>query len=770
MRSSAQSRAFKTSGAIGLLGLALLSADVSAGSRAGLPEASDLPEAVQQYLDARRQAKKIARESTAGSAKPATNTRGSTPVIKVGGSTDPACDFQATPSNNGLQQAIDAAASDSNGGDLTEIRLSRDAWFRNRTYEINDAAGGDQTVTLIGGFDDCSSTKPAGRTDIDLGGVAGPAFQITEAAALETVRFENLFISNATSTTSEGGALFIGDNNFVILANNELWFNEAGRGGAIYIEGSSANLWMLGSNTIRQNSAATEGGAIWCRSAESVVLDTQTLISDNEAELGGGIYARSGCNIQSYASEPDGIVSNSASLDGGGVYLDGPGDTFSLFGGENSGFGFGDASAPARIDSNSAGRSGGGIFASGTSTQVNLFDAHLKGNSADTEKSDTFNGQGGAIRLFAGASLTVDRTLDAVDCHSPIRCSEISGNSAPLGPAISSSSGGNSIDIRQTFITSNFVSDTASGPASLIEINGIAANSGVNVRFEGNVIAGNRPQGRPLDTIRLNNVETATVGFTTITDNRIGGSGSIFRIEGKSDISVFSSILHESFGEVFKAVWDADTTGEMRCANVSESGSRPPGSMFWTVADPELDVDYSVTPTSPGLDFCNSGTYTPLETDIASVARGLDLSLVTNFLGPFDLGAYEYPTQIQPGSVALAAGVIEVFENDGIVTFDVERSGGAAGEIRIGYATQDGSATGGDDYQSLNDELVWADGESGVKPIQLTLSDDALVEGTETLTLSLSVESGLAEIGSPGSVSITIFDDETTLFADGFEG
>lgn len=768
MRSTVQHGALKSSCAATLLGLAFLSGSASANSPTGLPAFEDLPEAVQAYLEARREAgQPVDRKGTVGFAESYPAARGTTPVITVGGAD---CQFQATPTNNGLQQAIDAAAVDSNGPDLTEIRLSRDAWFRNRTYEINDAAGGDQTVTLIGGFDDCSSTTPNGQTEIDLGGIAGPAFQITEAATQQTVRFENLDIRNAASTTSAGGALFIGDNNFVILANNELFFNEAGRGGAIYIEGSSANLWMLGSNDIRFNSAATEGGAIWCRSAQSVVLDAQTLISDNDAELGGGLFTEFGCSVQSYASEPGGILSNRASVDGGGVYLDGPGDTFSLIGGENDFFSFGDASAPALIASNQAGRSGGGIFASGTATQVNLFDAHLKGNSADADTDDGFIGQGGAIRLFAGASLTVDRTLDAVDCHSPIRCSEIGNNTAPLGSAISSASGGNSIDIRQTFITSNFVSDTISGPASIIEISGIASNSGVNVLFEGNVIGGNRPQGRPLYTVELSNVETATVAFTTITDNRIGGTGSIFRIEGDTDISVFSSILHETFGEVFNAVWDADTTGEMRCANLSESGSRPPGSMFWTVADPELDADYSVTPTSPGLDFCNSGTYTPLETDIGSVARGLDLSLVTNFLGPFDLGAYEYPTQIQPGTVRLAAGVVEVFENDGLVTFEVERAGGSSGEIRIGYTTQDGSATGGADYQPLADELVWADGESGVKQIQLTLNDDALVEGTETLTLGLSVAAGLDEIGSPGSVLITVYDDETTLFADGFEG
>ena len=58
-------------------------------------------------------------------------------------------------------------------------------------------------------------------------------------------------------------------------------------------------------------------------------------------------------------------------------------------------------------------------------------------------------------------------------------------------------------------------------------------------------------------------------------------------------------------------------------------------------------------------------------------------------------------------------------------------------EVRVKYATSDGTATQGDDYTGVSGTLRFAPGETS-KTVSVTVLDDAHDEGTETLTLRLS--------------------------------
>lgn len=704
------------------------------------------------------------RQRLARASRQRATTRG-TPILTVGG--DAACDYQ---NGSGLQAALDAAASDANGTGLTEVRVAKNGDYDSRRYFINDLI--DQTVTLIGGYDDCSDTTINGQTVIDGQGIAGPLVSIDENTGLETVRLEHLSISGASSTTSDGGALAIGNNNFVLLDFVSLLSNSAGRGGAVFIDGSGDDtfLWLVGENTIRFNSAETEGGGIWCNQSESVVLDDMVLLSDNSAENGGGIFTEFGCVVTSYASAPAGILDNSASVDGGGVYVDGPNDTFTLTSGENSFFGFGDATVPALVDGNSSGRSGAGFYASG-SAQINALDARITNNTASTDTSDGFSGTGGAFRLANGASLTVDRTLDAVDCHSPVRCSEISDNAAVFGSAIYASGSNVEMDIRQTFITGNGKPPEGTSQSTVVAFSGAIPDNGSSLYMEGNVIADNPPLGTGrLWTFQLRNLDTATFGNNTITDNHTGVSDRTFFLEGQTNVRVYSSIVYESTGTVFDNPFVDGITGVVDCINVREASSLPPATAILDFRAPRLGPDYALTPNSPALDFCDTLSFSPEETDIAGRARGVDQAAIDDRLGAFDLGAWEYVEPIVPSTFSFVTGVLEVLEDDLTLTIDVERIGGSDGEVGIQYFTLPGSASNADDFVPLDDNLVWADGETGAKQFQLVINDDALVEGTETLTVNLSANQELAEIGTIPRLQITIFDDETTLFADGFEG
>ena len=58
-------------------------------------------------------------------------------------------------------------------------------------------------------------------------------------------------------------------------------------------------------------------------------------------------------------------------------------------------------------------------------------------------------------------------------------------------------------------------------------------------------------------------------------------------------------------------------------------------------------------------------------------------------------------------------------------------------EVRVKYATSDGTATQGDDYTGVSGTLRFAPGETS-KTVSVTVLDDAHDEGSETLTLTLS--------------------------------
>ena len=114
-----------------------------------------------------------------------------------------------------------------------------------------------------------------------------------------------------------------------------------------------------------------------------------------------------------------------------------------------------------------------------------------------------------------------------------------------------------------------------------------------------------------------------------------------------------------------------------------------------------------------------------------------------------------------PGSPASATGTIvdndvltvtvtepDVRETDGVATFTVSPSSASSYEVVVEYRTSDGTATAGADYVETTGELVFAPGETE-KAVAVPVLDDDVVEGAETLLLSMTVVS----VGSRASGS-----------------
>jgi Calx-beta domain/F5/8 type C domain/Putative Ig domain len=140
-----------------------------------------------------------------------------------------------------------------------------------------------------------------------------------------------------------------------------------------------------------------------------------------------------------------------------------------------------------------------------------------------------------------------------------------------------------------------------------------------------------------------------------------------------------------------------------------------------------------------------AATRAPLDPEeVADVTEALDTAL--NELVPLK------------GSIHILAQQVGK-ENGGFVTCTVTRSGGSFGRASVRYETADGSANAGEDYQSLNGQLNWADREEGTKEVAIALINDGYYEDSEQLVVKLSDAYG-AQLGSATSASLTIADDD----------
>ena len=94
---------------------------------------------------------------------------------------------------------------------------------------------------------------------------------------------------------------------------------------------------------------------------------------------------------------------------------------------------------------------------------------------------------------------------------------------------------------------------------------------------------------------------------------------------------------------------------------------------------------------------------------------------------------------VVPGPASLSVADAEVDENEenASLAFAVTLSRARQGATTVDYATSDGTATAGSDYTATSGTLTFAAGETQ-KTVSVPVLNDALDEGSETMTLTLS--------------------------------
>jgi len=118
------------------------------------------------------------------------------------------------------------------------------------------------------------------------------------------------------------------------------------------------------------------------------------------------------------------------------------------------------------------------------------------------------------------------------------------------------------------------------------------------------------------------------------------------------------------------------------------------------------------------------------------------------------------------GSILFSATSYNVDETDGAAAnvISLLRENGSSGSVTVDVSDLgNGSASGsGIDYTYTSPTTVnWDDGDTSDKSILITLIDDLVVEGNETVNLSLGNITGGASIGTPNTATVNIADNDT---------
>ena len=92
---------------------------------------------------------------------------------------------------------------------------------------------------------------------------------------------------------------------------------------------------------------------------------------------------------------------------------------------------------------------------------------------------------------------------------------------------------------------------------------------------------------------------------------------------------------------------------------------------------------------------------------------------------------------VQSGMLSFSSTNFSAEKDSGAATISVTRTGGSSGAISIYYATSNGTATNGLDYNGTTNTLSWTNGDVSVKTFTVPLINNGLVSSNKTVNLSL---------------------------------
>lgn len=118
-----------------------------------------------------------------------------------------------------------------------------------------------------------------------------------------------------------------------------------------------------------------------------------------------------------------------------------------------------------------------------------------------------------------------------------------------------------------------------------------------------------------------------------------------------------------------------------------------------------------------------------------------------------------------PGTIQLSENRYSVTEAAGSARVVVRRTGGATGTVSVEFSTFPSTAKVGTDFVAQQGSIVFADGDSLEKYVDITILDNFTVDSlhTVTFTFALFQVQGGATLGVPSQANVNITDDDAVI-------
>ena len=247
---------------------------------------------------------------------------------------------------------------------------------------------------------------------------------------------------------------------------------------------------------------------------------------------------------------------------------------------------------------------------------------------------------------------------------------------------------------------------------------------------------------------------------------------TVARDSGTGTVSPTAGVFPYSFGHNFCTngfTCDAFTPGGCP-SNYAQCASRVTGVDFGTI------MSY-VNPTAmkfsnPNVQCVPAGGAGPSH---ACGQAGVNDNALSMNTVRSNVAAYRNSTiPALPGSVQFKQTRFVGTEAGGTVTFTASRTNGSTGAVSAAYVVSGVSATAGVDFIATSGTLNWANGDAADKTITVTLRNEQVVEGVESLSATLSTPAGTAGfyLGHPTVATAAILESWPPggTFPAGFTG
>ncbi|TXT51486.1 MAG: hypothetical protein FD140_1524 [Limisphaerales bacterium] len=114
------------------------------------------------------------------------------------------------------------------------------------------------------------------------------------------------------------------------------------------------------------------------------------------------------------------------------------------------------------------------------------------------------------------------------------------------------------------------------------------------------------------------------------------------------------------------------------------------------------------------------------------------------------------------GSIQFDLASFAALEGAGVVPITIRRSGNTSGTNSVDYVISNGSAVNGVDFFGTNGTVTFFPGQLTTN-FTITLTNDTLVEGNETVLLALANAQGGLPLGGQSTATLNVIDDDTAF-------